>query len=61
MGRGEQSTRRSQRLVRIAALDDIIDSKRAAGRAKDERALPFLESLSLRNARSPGRFIAAAR
>jgi hypothetical protein len=32
-------------VVRIAALDDIIDSKRAAGRAKDERALPYLESL----------------
>ena len=32
-------------VVRIAALDDIIDSKRAAGRAKDEHALPYLESL----------------
>jgi hypothetical protein len=32
-------------VVRIAGLDDIIDSKRAAGRAKDERALPYLESL----------------
>jgi len=31
--------------VRIAALDDIIDSKRAAGRPKDEHALPYLESL----------------
>ena len=31
--------------VRIAALDDIIDSKRAAARAKDEHALPYLESL----------------
>ena len=32
-------------MVRIAALDDIIDSKRVAGRAKDEHALPYLESL----------------
>ena len=32
-------------VVRIAALDDIIDSKRAAGRPKDEHALPYLESL----------------
>lgn len=32
-------------VVRIAALDAIIDSKRAAGRAKDLHALPYLESL----------------
>ena len=32
-------------VVRVAALDDIIDSKRAAGRTKDQFALPFLESL----------------
>lgn len=32
-------------VVRIASLDDIIDSKRAAGRPKDEHALPYLESL----------------
>jgi hypothetical protein len=31
--------------VHIAALDDIIDSKRAAGRVKDLNALPYLESL----------------
>jgi hypothetical protein len=31
--------------VRIASLDDIIDSKRAANRAKDQMALPYLESL----------------
>lgn len=37
--------------VRIAALDDIIDSKRAANRPKDQMALPYLESLrdELRN------------
>jgi hypothetical protein len=32
-------------VVRVAALDDIIESKRAANRAKDHRALPYLESL----------------
>ncbi len=32
-------------VVRIASLDDIIDSKRAAGRIKDQQALPYLESL----------------
>lgn len=32
-------------VVRVAALDDIIESKRAANRAKDLRALPYLESL----------------
>lgn len=31
--------------VNIAALDDIIDSKRAANRPKDQMALPYLESL----------------
>jgi hypothetical protein len=31
--------------IRVASLDAIIDSKRAAGRPKDERALPHLESL----------------
>ncbi len=31
--------------VRIAALDDIIDSKRTANRPKDVMALPYLESL----------------
>lgn len=31
--------------VHIAALDDIIDSKRAANRPKDQMALPYLESL----------------
>jgi hypothetical protein len=31
--------------VHIAALDDIINSKRAANRPKDQMALPYLESL----------------
>ena len=31
--------------IRVAALDDIIESKRAANRVKDLRALPYLESL----------------
>lgn len=31
--------------VVIASLDDIIDSKRAANRPKDQMALPYLESL----------------
>ena len=32
-------------LTRIASLDDVIASKRAAGRAKDIAALPHLEAL----------------
>ena len=31
--------------IRVASLDDIIDSKRAANRPKDQMALPYLESL----------------
>jgi hypothetical protein len=31
--------------VRIASLEDIIDSKRGANRPKDQMALPYLESL----------------
>lgn len=31
--------------IRMASLDAVIDSKRAAGRLKDEAALPYLESL----------------
>jgi predicted nucleotidyltransferase len=32
-------------VVRLAALADVIQSKAAANRPKDERALPYLESL----------------
>jgi hypothetical protein len=32
-------------IVVIASLDDVIDSKRAANRPKDQMALPYLESL----------------
>jgi len=32
-------------IVMVASLDDIIDSKRAANRLKDQMALPYLESL----------------
>lgn len=32
--------------VRVASLDAVIDSKRAAGRPKDLAALPYLESLA---------------
>jgi len=32
-------------VVRLAALSDVIRSKAAASRPKDERALPYLESL----------------
>lgn len=32
-------------VVSVASLDDIIDSKQAANRAKDQAALPYLESL----------------
>ncbi len=31
--------------VFVASLDDVIDSKRAANRLKDQRDLPYLESL----------------
>ena len=31
--------------ISIGALDDIIESKRAADRPKDREALPYLESL----------------
>jgi hypothetical protein len=32
-------------IVVVASLDDVIDSKRAANRPKDQMALPYLESL----------------
>ncbi len=38
-------------VIRVATLDAVIDSKRAAGRPKDERALPYLESLRDERAR----------
>jgi hypothetical protein len=31
--------------IRIAALGDVIDSKRAANRLKDQASLPYLEAL----------------
>lgn len=31
--------------IHVAALDDVIESKRAANRPKDRMALPYLESL----------------
>jgi len=31
--------------IRVASLDDVITSKRAADRPKDRAALPYLESL----------------
>jgi hypothetical protein len=47
---GWRARARSARLreglvVVVAALDDIIASKQAANRPKDQRALPYLESL----------------
>ena len=33
-------------MVLVAALDDVIASKRAANRAKDRAALPYLEALA---------------
>ena len=43
---GASSIEIAERLVvRVASLDDIIDSKTAANRPKDLRALPYLESL----------------
>lgn len=41
-------------VVRVAALDDIIDSKSSAGSAKDRYALPYLESLRDEILRSRG-------
>lgn len=32
-------------VIRVASLESVIDSKRAADRPKDHRALPYLESL----------------
>lgn len=41
-------------VVRVAALDDIIRSKEAAGRAKDEDALPELYRLARTQRRGKG-------
>lgn len=43
-------------VIRVASLRAVIDSKRAAGRPKDEMALPYLESLrdELRRVRPDG-------
>jgi hypothetical protein len=38
-------------MTRIASLDDVISSKRAAGRHKDLAALPYLEALRLETQR----------
>jgi hypothetical protein len=32
-------------VIRVASLDDIINSKESANRPKDQMALPYLESL----------------
>ena len=40
--------------VHVAALDDVIASKRAANRAKDIAALPYLEALASEIARGEG-------
>jgi hypothetical protein len=37
--------------TRVASLDDVITSKRAAGRAKDLAALPYLDALAQESAR----------
>jgi hypothetical protein len=37
--------------TRVASLDDVIRSKRAAGRAKDVAALPYLDALARELAR----------
>lgn len=44
--KGAQAARlRDGVVIAVAALDDVIDSKRAANRPKDQRSLPYLESL----------------
>ena len=43
-------------VVSVASLDDIIDSKQAANRAKDHVALPYLESLRDELRRQSGEF-----
>ena len=43
--RSRRAQLREGLIVAVADLDDIIDSKRAANRLKDQRSLPYLESL----------------
>jgi len=43
-------------MVIVASLDDIIDSKQAANRAKDQASLPYLESLRDELRRQSGEF-----
>lgn len=43
-------------VVSVASLDDIIDSKQTANRAKDHVALPYLESLRDELRRQSGEF-----
>jgi hypothetical protein len=40
-----QARLREDLIVAVASLDDVIASKTAANRPKDQRALPYLESL----------------
>ncbi len=45
LGRSRRAQLREDLIVVVADLDDIIASKRAANRPKDQRSLPYLESL----------------
>lgn len=45
LARSRRAELRAGLIVAVADLDDIIASKSAANRLKDQRALPYLESL----------------
>ncbi|MFT3853880.1 MAG: hypothetical protein QM733_14235 [Ilumatobacteraceae bacterium] len=45
LSHSHQARRREGLVVAAADLDDVIASKLAANRLKDQRALPYLESL----------------